>query len=139
MAHYSRNEQDDNHSRQQPNRADNDVARQGQVNSAHGENCGYRLSPWLWFVNVLWHLFFPHKRNSQSDQYLCRSSSELRHACFIWAVSNVISLVFVRHNARELRACNLLVPGSRAELNWRMPMHWNSSLVHSPNKPWLPA
>ena len=58
MAHYSRHEQDDNHSRQQPNRADNDVAWQGQVNSAYGENRGYRLSAWLWFVNMLrrgWH------------------------------------------------------------------------------------
>ena len=48
----------DNDSRQQPNRADNDVAWQGQVNSADGENRGYRLSAWLWFVNVLWHLCF---------------------------------------------------------------------------------
>jgi hypothetical protein len=58
MAHHSRHEQDDNHSRQQPNRADNDVAWQGQVNSAYGENRGYRLSAWLWFVNMLrrgWH------------------------------------------------------------------------------------
>ena len=48
----------DNDSRQQPNRADNDVARQGQVNSADGENRGYGLSAWLWLVNVLWHLCF---------------------------------------------------------------------------------
>ena len=48
----------DNDSRQQPNRADNDVARQGQVNSADGENRGHGLSVWLWLVNVLWHLCF---------------------------------------------------------------------------------
>ena len=53
----------DNDSRQQPNRADNDVAWQGQVNSAYGENRGYRLSAWLWFVNVLRHCVFSHKRN----------------------------------------------------------------------------
>jgi len=48
----------DNDSWEQPNRADNDVARQGQVNSADGENRGYRLSAGLWFVNVLWHFCF---------------------------------------------------------------------------------
>src|SRR5262249_31701985 len=87
VAHYGWHEQNDNHRRQEPNRANNDVARQGQVNSADRENRSYRLSTWLRFVNVLWHLFFPHKRNSRSDQYLCRSSkaSELRHACFVCA------------------------------------------------------
>src|SRR5215831_8060165 len=75
MAYHSRHEQNDNDSRQQPDRADNDVARQGQVNSADGENRGYRLSTWLWFVNVLWHLCFSHKRNWRSDQYSCRSSN----------------------------------------------------------------
>jgi hypothetical protein len=58
MAHYGRHEQDDNHSRQQPNRTDDDIAWQGKVNRAHGENRGYCLSAWLWLVNVLrrgWH------------------------------------------------------------------------------------
>src|SRR6266446_6535608 len=58
MAHHSRHEQHDNDSRQQPNRTDNDVAWQGQVNSADSENRGYGLSTRLWFVNVLWHLCF---------------------------------------------------------------------------------
>ena len=58
MAHYSRYQQHDNHSRQQPNRTYNDGAWQGQVNSANGENRAYGLSTWLWFVNVLWHLCF---------------------------------------------------------------------------------
>ena len=50
MAHYSRDEQNDNHSRQQPNRPDNDVVREGQVNSAYGDDRSYRLSAWLRFV-----------------------------------------------------------------------------------------
>jgi hypothetical protein len=58
MAHYRRHEQDNNHSRQQPNRADNDVAWQRQVNTANGQNGGDRLPAWLWFVNVLWHFCF---------------------------------------------------------------------------------
>src|SRR5436189_3941149 len=115
MAHYSRYEQDDNHSRQQPNRADNDVARQGQVNSADGENCGYGLSAWFWLVNMLWHLFFPHKRNSQSDNTCADHRVNYVTLALSGRSANVISLVFVRHDARELRACNLLVPGSRAE------------------------
>ena len=58
MAHHSRHEQHDNDSRQQPNRADNEVAWQRQVNSADGEHRGYRLPAWLWLVNMLrrgWH------------------------------------------------------------------------------------
>jgi hypothetical protein len=58
MAHYSRHEQDHNHSRQQPNWTDNDVTWQGEIDPADGENCGYRLSAWLWLVNVLWHFCF---------------------------------------------------------------------------------
>ena len=56
MAQHRRNQQDDNDSRQQPNRAYNDIAWQRQVNSANGKDCGYGLSAGLRFVNVLWHL-----------------------------------------------------------------------------------
>jgi len=58
MANHSRHEQDDNDSWQQPNRADNDVAWEGKVNSADRENRGYRLFTGLRFVNVLWHWCF---------------------------------------------------------------------------------
>jgi hypothetical protein len=58
MAHNSRHKQDHNHSWQQPNRPYNDVAWQGQVNPADRENRGYRLSAWLWLVNVFWHFCF---------------------------------------------------------------------------------
>ena len=58
MAYHSRHEENDNHSRQQPNRAHNDITWQGQVNSADGENGGNRLPTWLWLVNVIWHFVF---------------------------------------------------------------------------------
>ena len=72
MADYSRHEQNDNHSWQQPNRPDNDIARQGQVNSADGENRGYGLSAWLWLVNVLWHLWLFRINEIRDLINLCR-------------------------------------------------------------------
>jgi hypothetical protein len=58
MGHHCLHKQNDNDSWQQPNRTDNDIARQRHVNRADSKNRGYRLPTRFWLVNVSRHLRF---------------------------------------------------------------------------------
>src|SRR5215472_10781757 len=86
MAHHSRHEENDDHSWQQPNRADDDIAWQREINCADCENCGNRLSARLRFVDLLWqahlHSFYPISR-AEARELLSNTASsrtgELQH------------------------------------------------------------
>src|SRR5215211_312753 len=107
MTHHSRHEQNDNHRRQQPNRANNNIAWKGQVNSADGENSGYCLSAWLWFINVLWHLCFFRINefrpliNTRADRRVQWTTSPL---LYLGRSANVVSFAFLRDNTLSQRA-----------------------------------
>src|SRR6266576_1330296 len=53
MAHHRWYEQNDNQSRQQPDRADNETARQREINCAHRQKRKERLPTRFWLVDVL--------------------------------------------------------------------------------------
>jgi hypothetical protein len=53
MAHHGWHEQNDNDRRQQPNRADNEIPRQGQVNCADRKKRQHRLPTRLGLVDML--------------------------------------------------------------------------------------
>jgi hypothetical protein len=53
MAHHRWHKQNDNYSRDQPDGADDQIARKRQVNSSDGEQRKDRLPPRLGFINAI--------------------------------------------------------------------------------------
>ena len=58
MANHRRDEQDHDDGWQQPNRAENQISREREINPADREKRKERLPAWLWFIDVV--MLFGH-------------------------------------------------------------------------------